>query len=296
MAAWDVVVIGGGAAGLSAAAAAAEVGLSCLVLDRMGGGGELMNLGPLQEVDGAPAGPEVAAGLLDAAIAAGAELGVAEVTGLAAAGGQWRVDTDDGTQDARAVILATGLAPGTLGIGGEADFEGRGLSHCAACDGPLYGGQPVVVAGTDRWAVAEAQALADVASEVTLVTQGGAAPVAGERVGVVRGRIAALEGADGLEAVLVQPDDGGAAVRLATRAVFVQAARRPALGFAPVLACDADGRLVTGSAQRCSLPGLFAAGDVHAGASRTVAGAMAEGRLAALAARDLLSALGKAAG
>ena len=296
MAEWDVVVIGGGAAGLSAAAAATDAGLSCLVLDRMGGGGELMNLGPLQDVDGTPAGPDVAAGLLDAAITAGAELGVAEVTGLAAEDGNWRVSTDYGTHDARAVILAVGLAPGTLGIDGEADFNGRGLSHCAACDGPLYGGQPVMVVGIDRWAVAEALEMAEIASEVTLVTQGGAAPAATERVIVLRGRITGLEGATGLEAVLVQPDDGGAPLRLATRAVFVQTARHPALGFAPILARDADGRLVTGSALRCSLPGLFAAGDVRAGASRTVAGAMMEGRQAALAARDLLSPLGKAVG
>ncbi len=296
MAAWDVVVLGGGPAGLSAAAAAAGAGLSCLLVDRMGGGGELMNLGPLQDVADTPAGPDLAAVLLEAAVNAGAELGVAEVTGLAAEGSRWRVSTDDGAHHARAVILAAGLAPGTLGIDSETAFEGRGLSYCAACDGPLHGGQPVLVAGNDRWAVAEARELAAIASEVTLVTQGGAGPAQGECFAVLHGRITALEGASGLDAVRVQPEGGGADLRLPVRAVFVQTGRRPVLGFAPAsLACDEEGRLVTDPALRCSLPGLFAAGDARAGAARTVAEAMADGRAAARAAGEALSPLGKAA-
>lgn len=297
MAAWDVVVIGGGACGLSAAATAAAAGLSCLILDRMGGGGELMNLGLLQDMDDAPPGPDMAAGLLEAAITAGAELGIAEVTGLSPGEHNWQVTTDDGVHNARAVILATGLAPGTLGIDGETGFEGNGLSHCAACDGPLYRGQKVLVAGSDRWAVAEARELAGIGAQVTLVTQGGPAAAPSEPIAMLQGRITALEGASGLEAVLVQPDRGGPELRLAARAVFVQTARRPALDFAPAnLARDADGRLVTDPARRSSLPGLFAAGDARADAPRTVADAMADGRTAALAARQGLSPLGKAAG
>ena len=156
MADWDVVVIGGGAAGLSAAAAAAGADLSCLVVDRMGGGGELMNLGSLHEMEGALTGPDLAARLLEEATVAGAELGLGAVTGLTSEGVGWRVSTDDEVHSARAVILAVGLAHGRLGVDSEEGFEGQGLSHCAACDGPLYRGQPVVVAGADRWAVAEA--------------------------------------------------------------------------------------------------------------------------------------------
>ncbi len=292
MANWDVVVIGGGAAGLSAAATTASAGLSCLLLDRMGGGGELMNLGPLHDLDIATTGPELAADLLNAAITAGAELGIADVTGLGADKSGWRIATDDETHHARAVILATGLAPGTLGIGNEQDFEGQGLSHCAACDGPLYQGQPVLVAGADRWAIAEARELVAIAGEVTLVTQGEPAPTA-EGFAVIQGRITALEGASGLEAALVQPAAGGAPLRLLARAVFVQTGRRPALGFVPnALARDQDGRLITDAALQCSLPGLFAAGDARAGSPRTLAAAMADGRQAAASANATLNPLG----
>lgn len=293
---WDVVVIGGGAAGLSAAATAATSGLSCLVIDRMGGGGELMNLGSLLDLDEELTGPDLAGRLLEEATTAGTELGVAEVSGLAPEGTGWRVATDDETHTARSVILAIGLAPGTLGLDGEDTYEGRGLSHCAACDGPLFRGEPVVVAGADRWAQLEAHELAATASQVTLVTQGAPEPAI-EGVTVIQGRITALEGASGLDSVLVQPDAGGAPQSLPTSVVFIQTGRRPALGFAPDgLARDPDGRLVTDAALQCSLPRLFAAGDARSGAPRTLAAAMAEGRRAAGSARDALKPLGNDAG
>jgi thioredoxin reductase (NADPH) len=296
MAIWDVVVIGGGAAGLCAAAAAARTGMSCLVIDRMGGGGELMNLGTLHDLNEPLNGPDLAARLLEDATAAGAELEIGEATGLARDAAGWRVSIDNDLRDARAVILAIGLAPGTLGLDDEDTFQGRGLSHCAACDGPLFRGQPVVVAGAGRWAVEEARELAAIASAVALVTQGAAEPPAYDGFAVFAGRIIALEGAPGLEAVIVAPDDGTATRRLAAQAVFVQTGRRPALRFArEALACGPDGRLVTNDQLQCSMPGLFAAGDARAGADRTLAHAMANGRRAAASVHAMLAALGKAA-
>lgn len=275
MADWDVAIIGGGAAGLSAAAAAAGSGLSCLVIDRMGGGGELMNLGTLHDMDESLTGPDLFARLMEQATEAGAELGIAEVTGLTQAQTGWRIATDDESHTARAVILATGLAPGTLGLHNEAAFEGQGLSHCAACDGPLYAGQPVVVAGAGRWAIAEARELAQIASEVTLVAQGAPGPAA-ETFTILPGRIAALEGASGLESVLVQTA-GATPQRLPAHAIFVQTGRRPALGFAPeAMARDADGRPITDWAHQTNLPGLFAVGP-----HETLTEAIANGRRAA---------------
>jgi thioredoxin reductase (NADPH) len=282
---WDIVVIGGGASGLTAAATAAGTGLSTLVIDRMGGSGELMNLGPLRDLEEPQTGPDLAARLLEEAVTAGAELSVAEVTGLVPEQTGWRIATDDETHHARAVILAIGLAPGTLGLANEQDFEGRGLSHCAACDAPLFQGEPVVVAGADRWAQQEARELAAIASKVTLITQGGAAPTI-DTVTIFPGRIVALEGKNGLDSVLVQLDRGGAQQRIPTQAVFVQTGRSPASGFASAaLARDKDGRVVTDATLQTNLPGLFAAGDASAGSPRTLAAAMADGRRAAASAQ-----------
>jgi thioredoxin reductase (NADPH) len=275
MAIWDVLVIGGGASGLSAAATAARMGLSCLVIDRMGGGGELMNLGPLHGLDKALTGPDLAAQLLEDAVTAGAELEIGEVSRLAREGSGWRVVTDNGAHDACAVILAVGLAPGTLALSNEANYEGRGVSRCAACDGPLYHGLPVVVAGADRWAVQEAWDLVGFGCRVTLVTQGAAGPPAANGLAVVSGRILALDGGPTLEAVIVVPSDSTEPLRLPAQAVFVQSGRRPTLGFAlKAPASDPDGRLIANTALQCDMPGLFGAGDARAGADRTLAVAM----------------------
>lgn len=256
---WDVVVVGAGPAGLSAARAVAEAGLTCVCVDRMGCGGALMNHGALHdcpEAEGMP-GPDFGAALLEQAMGAGVELAIAEVTGLAPG---WTVATDDEAHAAKAVIVATGLTAGTLGLDNEAEYEGRGLSHCAACDGPLYRGQPVAVVGADRWAVQEAVELAETASQVTLVTEG-AAVAASDGVTVLPGRVAALEGAEGLEAIVVDGE------RVPARAIFVQAGRHP------------DVAVLGDSAGQ---PGLFLAGDARSGNPRTISAAIADGRRAGL--------------
>jgi thioredoxin reductase (NADPH) len=147
----------------------------------------------------------------------------------------------------------------------------------------------VVVAGSDRWARQEADDLAAAGSEVTLITQDDASPTDVAAFAVIRGRIIGLEAASGLEAVLVQSGGSGAPRRVPARAVFVQTGRRPALDFAPeLLTRDEQGRLVTDLALQTNLPRLFAAGDARAGAPRTVAAAMTEGRRAAESARVTL--------
>lgn len=291
MGTWDVAVIGGGPAGLSAAADLASGGLSCLVIDRMGCGGELMNLGVLDDVDGSPTGPDFGAQLMETAMTAGAESVVAEVTGLMQTGTQWRIETDDDWHIAHAVILATGLAPGSLGVEHEASFEGQGLSHCANCDGPLYQGEPVAVAGSDRWALAEARDLVAMGCQVTLITDSTDAHADGATV--LPGKIVALEGSDGLSAVLVQPPGADDPLRVPMRALFVQTGRQPALDFAPAsLGRDIQGRLTTDGALGCTLPGLYAAGDVRAGAVRSVAEAINDGKRAAATVRAALGSLG----
>ncbi len=302
---WDIVVIGAGAAGLSAAVAVALEGLSCLCIDRMGPGGLLMNLGPVHEAPGLPegtTGPDLVATLLDPAMAAGTELAVAEVRRLRQESG-WIVETDDGDHLARAVIVATGLTPGVLGVDGEADFEGRGLSHCAACDGPLYAGQHVVVAGSDEWATQEAIELAQIAAHVTLVrgegmSEASPAPEAAlaslGNVAVAPGRIVALAGDDGLQAVTVEHD--GSRRTLAARAAFVYTSRIAAVSFArALLDLDGSGHIMVDEALRTRGPALFAAGDVRAGAAQRVTTAIADGERAGRAAAQLLKAQAGAA-
>ena len=206
IASFDVIVVGAGPAGLTAATGAARAGLKALCLDKLAPGGALINLAELHEVpssDGGHAdGPQIASKLTDEATEAGVELGFGEVVKLIGTG-PWTVETADGERHTgRAVVIATGLAKGTLGLPEEGEYDGRGLSHCASCDGPLYAGRPVVVAGTEGWAPREAAELQVVAGDVTVIGK----PAASLPDGVhhLDGRIVALEGADGLQSVVVE--------------------------------------------------------------------------------------------
>jgi thioredoxin reductase (NADPH) len=284
---FDVIVVGAGPAGLTAATEAARAGLRTLCLDKLAPGGVLINLAELHDVEEAADGPQMASQLTDQATAAGVEIGFGEVVHLSG-NGPWTVETAEGERHTgRAVVIATGLGKGRLGLPGEDEYEGRGLSHCASCDGPLYAGQPVVVAGAGGWAPYEAAELKAVASEVTVVDTGAARLADGIRH--IDGRIVGLEGSNGLQAVVVE--SAGARKTVPASAVFVYVGQSPAAEFVPdSLARDASGHIVVDEGGRTSAASVFAAGDVRAGARHSLAQAIADGQRAAQA---VVLALGK---
>lgn len=271
---YDLVVIGAGPAGLSAASEAAKAGLKTYCLDKLAPGGALINLGALHDFEDGVDGPTLSSRLADEAMAAGVEVGFGEVSSIAG-GGPWTVSTADGEQHtARAVIVATGLNKGRLGVPNEDSYEGRGLSTCATCDGPLYAGKPVIVAGAGGWADVEARELEALAAQVTVMDP-------------ARQHIVGLEGNDGLEAVVVETD--GARKSVPASAVFVYLNEAPAAEFLPdSLARDATGHIVVDAEGRTSLPTVFAVGDVRGGARRKLTEAIADGQRAGKAAATAL--------
>jgi len=278
---YDVIVIGAGPAGLTAATDIARAGLKALCLDKLAPGGVLINLGELHDFDAMWSGPDMAFRMTDDATVAGVEIGFGDATALSGSG-PWTVETADGQKHtAHAVVIATGLSKGKLGLPNEDEFEGRGISHCAHCDGPLYAGLPVVVAGADGWAGLEAQALVGLAGEVTVVD--GSAAEAPSDVPHIAGRIVALEGSDGLRSITVEAD--GARKKIPASAVFVYVGQSPAAEFLPEsLARDATGHIVVDAEGRTSAPTVFAVGDVRSGAKHYLSEAIADGQRAARAA------------
>ena len=277
---YDLIVVGAGPAGLSAATEAANAGLATLCLDKLAPGGQLINLGELQDVEEPWNGPDMAARLTDDAAVAGVEIGFGEVTALSGSG-PWTIETADGERhSARAIVIATGLNKGKLGVPNEADYEGRGLSHCAHCDGPLYAGLPVVVAGANGWAESEAEELAGLAGKLTIVDA--SATKGSGNVHRIAGRIVSLEGGDGLQSVTVEGTEGRQV--LPANAVFVYVGQSPAAEFLPdSLARDAAGHIVVDAEGRASAATVFAVGDVRAGAQQSLSDAIADGRRAAQA-------------
>lgn len=283
----DVIVIGAGPAGLTAATEAARAGLKCLCLDKLAPGGVLINLGELHDFDEIFTGTQMASLLTDDAVVAGVEIGFGEVTRLSG-NGPWIVETAEGERHtARAVVVATGLNKGRLGLANEDEYEGRGISHCAACDGPLYTGLPVVVAGAEGWAVVEAQELIGLAGSVTVI--GSPPDEKPEGMTFIDGRIVGLEGSDGLQSIVIEA--GASRNTVPASAVFVYVGQSPAAEFLPeTLARDGSGHIVVDEDGRTSTPSVLAAGDVRAGGRPYLADAIADGQRAAKA---IVAALAK---
>lgn len=271
---YDVIVIGSGPAGLAAATETARAGLKTFCLDKLAPGGVLINLGALHDFEEGVDGPTLSARLADDAGNAGVEIGFGEVTAFSG-NGPWKIETADGeAHTARGLVIATGLNKGKLGVPNEADYEGRGLSHCAICDGPLYAGEPVVVVGTGGWADVEAKELEAMVGEVIVVNP-------------AKEPVVALEGANGLEAVVVNA--GGTKKSIPAKAVFVYQNETPAAEFLPdSLARDASGHIVVDAEGRTSVPTVFAVGDVRAKARRNLNDAIADGQRAGKAIAEAL--------
>ena len=161
-------------------------------------------------------------------------------------------------------MIATGLNKGRLGLPEEDEYEGRGLSHCASCDGPLYAGLPVIVAGAGGWAALRSRG-AEGIRQRSHRRRHGARPSCPTACTAIDGRIVALEGSDGLQSVVVE--SGGARKTIPASAVFVYVGQSPAAEFLPdSLARDATGHIVVDDEGRTSAPTAFAVGDVRAGA------------------------------
>jgi thioredoxin reductase (NADPH) len=293
----DLAIIGAGIAGLSAAEAAARADLKVLVVERLGAGGQVMtveNIANLPEFPRGISGFELGPLLQERAEDAGAQFLLDTVLRLESRDGAHLLHCAAEVVRARAVIVAAGSVRRSLGVPGEDALEGRGISHCASCDGPLFRGQAVCVVGGGDAGFGEAQVLATHAASVTVVfredrptaqayLREAVEPLPNVTL-LPRAEVTAIEGDPEVSAVRVSLA-GGQEHSIPVQGVFVCAGLRAASAFlSGVLERDADGRIRTDGQYRTSVPGVFAAGDIRSGAACLLASAAAEGAQAAAAA------------
>jgi thioredoxin reductase (NADPH) len=289
----DVVVIGGGPCGVTAAAIAAERGLTVRLVDALGVGGRLLNIGVVEEwpTDGDRSAAVLSASLTERALQAGVDFSFDEVVDLNL-DGELSVECVQARYQPRAVIIATGCKEATLHLDAEKELLGRGISYCATCDGPLFGGKDVLVVGEGDWAVDEAIVLAEFAAQVTLLHSGPEVLCSRRRRSALRSarNIAVMADASILD---LRAEDGrfrSALVSTGSTDRWVDAdAVFPAQGWVAnldLLAGHPDltrgGRITVDAQHRTARPALFAAGDVTRMTTENVAWAIGDGVSAGL--------------
>ena len=168
----DIIIVGGGPAGLTAAIYGLRAGKSVVVIEKNGFGGQIAYSPKVENIPGTQqiSGAEFADKLTEQAMALGADVELETVTGLQKTENGFRVSTEDGAEfEGRAVILALGVKHRMLGLPGEEELIGRGISFCAVCDGAFYAGQDVAMVGGGNSALQEALLLAETSKSVTVI-------------------------------------------------------------------------------------------------------------------------------
>lgn len=286
----DVCVVGGGAAGLSSAATLAEAGLRVTVLDGLGGGGELLNFTELRldPLGVGCSGPDLAARLLERALAAGVDLEFSQAQDLRVGTDRHTVVHDGGSVTASAVLIASGLRRTAPPVPDADALVGRGISFCGACDGPLYKGRPVAVVGTGRNAAYEALEIGSYAERVLFVTT---TDLLGEATRRALADVPHLTTVDGTLAAIHAAGDGPVSgidvVTRGDRAEYQVAGVLSAIEVPntewcpPLIDRDAAGHIVVDAALRSSIPTVLAVGDVRTEAAHSAFASVADGLTAA---------------
>jgi thioredoxin reductase (NADPH) len=292
----DLVIVGGGVAGLTAALTSARTGRKTHVLTGPALGGQLISI---ERVDGYPGFPDGVPGydlcpiIQEQAVAAGAAFSSAEATGLQVDDDGWRLKTSQGDVTARAVVIATGTTSKTLGIPGEEQLRGKGVSHCASCDAPLLRNRIVGVVGGGDSALQESLTLAQHAARVIILHRGTAFsaqaayvqqvldnPKIDVRFGTV---VEEAVGNGALTGVRTRNVSDGKTDHVDLAGLFVYVGLAPATTWlGGVLTLDAVGRIVVDGELRTSQRGVFAVGTVRSGSAGRAASAAGDGAAAAL--------------
>ena len=294
---YDLAIVGGGPAGLAAGLYAARMNLRTVLVDRGPLGGQVLNTELIEDYLGFESitGSELATKMGEHARRFGLEVHeFRPVSGVRVEGADKLIRLEDGGElRAPALILATGGLPRRLGIPGEAELAGRGVSYCAICDGAFFKGKELAVIGGGDAALEEGDFLTRYATTVHVIhrrDQFRAQPLLQQRAGANRGirmvmdaRVREIVGTGAVEAI--RYERRGRVEELPVQGVFVFVGFVPNSGLLDAHAeHDPSGYFVTDAAMRTSIEGIWAVGDVRAQLTRQISTAVGDGTTAAVSA------------
>jgi thioredoxin reductase (NADPH) len=298
----DLIIVGAGAAGLSAALYALEERLDTLVIEEMAAGGQSLVVNELINYPGFPnpvSGVDFSMRLEMQVRNQGVEILNTSVISLKRKGAGFVMETAKGDMEAKAVILATGSKPRRLDIPGEKEFTGRGVSYCAACDGPFFKNRRITVVGSGDSACDEAMYLSGLSERISLVHRGESLNARSGLVERVKknphirlfpfSEIIRIDGQHKLQSLTIKNEKTGETSEHGTDALFVFVGSVPRSELSMEARKDRQGRLLTNERLETSVSGLFAAGEVRNTPFRQIVVAAGEGAIAAKSAAEYIN-------
>jgi len=300
---YKVIIIGGGPAGLSAGLYTSRTRLSTLLIERGLVGGLITETELVENYPGFPegiSGLELGELMHQQATKYGLEILLAEVTGLELQQGQKIIKTTEGNFTAKAVIIASGSERLKLGVPGEKEYTGKGVSYCATCDAAFFRELPVAVAGGGDVGITEALHLAKFASRVTVIEflpKLGASRILQERAAAepkiefqLNTRVEEIEGEEVVKRLKLRQVITGRKSTLDVAAIFVSIGIKPNTNYLKgILSLDASGTITTNDKLETNIPGIFAAGDVRHNSVQQAITAAGDGATAAIYAEKFIT-------
>ena len=300
---YEVIIIGGGPAGLSAGTYTTRARLSSLLIEKELIGGQIVNAEMVENYPGFAegiSGFDLTQSMHQQATKFGMETLMARVTGLELEGRQKIVRTTEGDFTAKVVIIAGGSERQKLGVPGEVEFTGKGVSYCATCDGALFREQPVALVGGGNAAISEALHLAKFASKVTVIhrrRQLRATRILQESAFAEPkidfrwdSTVDGIEGEGVVQRIRLNQVPSGEKSILEVAGIFI------AIGFIPdtdylkaMLSLDDAGHIITNENMETEVPGILAAGDIRHNSARQAITAAGDGATAAISVEKFLT-------
>ena len=304
---YDIIIIGGGPAGLTAAVYGRRAGKSVLVIEKNSFGGQIAFSPKVENIPGtiAISGAEFADKLVEQAMALGADVELEKVVSVEKTDAGFLAHTEEGsTFEGKTVILAVGVKHRLLGLEGEEDLIGNGLSFCAVCDGAFYTGQDVAMIGGGNSALQEVLLLSEVCRKVTIVQNLAFftgektladALIARDNVEVLFSTLVTGYESEGgsLSGLRLRNDVTGEETRISVDGAFLAVGLMPENdAFTHLAAVDEQGYFTSTETCLTQTPGVFTAGDCRSKTIRQVVTASADGATAAMAACRYLDSIG----